>query len=204
MLFNKDQEYKKASYDYSSSNGSSVSSGSKYNNSSILSLSDQEGEKTPIREINNMDQVIITNTNYNKLNDVIENELKFDSSNSLANNPIKYPLPIVTIRLRGGKKSRQTYKSGLTWLWENGAINSIIKIKHINTYIYKLPANKAKYSTASGPYKTTHAVKVTFITPEFSIRKSYNTYISRWQRARKYRDRLWNYYRPWYDVTIRP
>ena len=97
MLFNKDQEYKKASYDYSSSNGSSVSSGSKYNNSSILSLSDQEGEKTPIREINNMDQVIITNKNYSKLNDVIENEPKIDNTNSLAKNPIKYPLPIVNI-----------------------------------------------------------------------------------------------------------
>ena len=105
MLFNKDQEYKKASYDYSSSNGSSVSSGSKYNNSSILSLSDQEGEKTPIREINNMDQVIITNTNYNKLNDVIENEVKVDSTNSLANNPVKYTLHITNITLRGGKKS---------------------------------------------------------------------------------------------------
>ena len=31
-------------------------------------------------------------------------------------------------------------------------------------------AKKAEYNTASGPYKTTHDVKVTFIMPQFSNR----------------------------------
>ena len=43
------------------------------------------------------------NTNTDKVNDAVDNELKFDSSNSLANNNMQYPLPTVNIRFRGGK-----------------------------------------------------------------------------------------------------
>ena len=43
---------------------------------------------------------------YNQLNYVVDEELEFYISISLANNPINGSLPIVTIRLRGGKKSR--------------------------------------------------------------------------------------------------
>ena len=41
-----------------------------------------------------------TNIKSNQVNYIIENELKFDIGNSLANNTIKYPLYIVTLSLR--------------------------------------------------------------------------------------------------------
>ena len=65
---------------------------------------------------------MITIINTNKLNEEIDNKLKFDGSNSLANNPLKYQLQLVTIRLRGIKKSRQTLKWGIsiTCLWDSG------------------------------------------------------------------------------------
>ena len=44
-----------------------------------------------------------TTIKYNKVNDVIDNELKFDSINSLANNPVKDALPITNISHRGSK-----------------------------------------------------------------------------------------------------
>ena len=112
-----------------------------------------------------------TNINYNQVNGVIENELKFDSSNSLANNPVKYPLPIVNLILRDGKKSRQNLKSGLTRLWDSGATNSMINCKHINPYRSKRRGKKVKYSTVDGPYTTIHDVKVPFSMTDFSIRK---------------------------------
>ena len=43
------------------------------------------------------------NTNTDKVNDAVDNELKFDCSNSLANNNMQSPLPTVNIRFRGGK-----------------------------------------------------------------------------------------------------
>ena len=55
-----------------------------------------------------MEQSDITNINNNQVNDGIDDELKFDSSNNLVNNPVQDPLPILTISLRGNKNSRQT------------------------------------------------------------------------------------------------
>ena len=51
-----------------------------------------------------MDHIVSTNMNYNHVNDVVCNELNFDSSNSLANNPVNRPQSIVTLSLREGKK----------------------------------------------------------------------------------------------------
>ena len=53
---------------------------------------------------------MITIINTNKLNEEIDNKLKFDGSNILANNTVKDQLQVVTIRLRGSKKSRHTLK----------------------------------------------------------------------------------------------
>ena len=47
----------------------------------------------------------------------------------------------------------------------------MINSKHINPYKYKLRAKKVEYNTTSGPYKTTHDVKVPFSMPKFSNRK---------------------------------
>ena len=55
-------------------------------------------------------------------------------------------------------------------MWYRGSTNSTINRKHINPYKSKIRSNKAEYSTASGPYRTTHDVKVPFIMPEFSRR----------------------------------
>ena len=73
-----------------------------------MSLSDLEGGNILGSEINNLDHVVSTNTKNNQVNDVIDNELKFDVIKILANNHVKYPLPILNISLRGGKKYRQT------------------------------------------------------------------------------------------------
>ena len=43
---------------------------------------------------------------YNKLNDVIKNELEFDSVSILSRNPINAPQPVVTVSLRGGTSYR--------------------------------------------------------------------------------------------------
>ena len=48
-----------------------------------------------------------TSSNTNKVNDIIDNELRFDSINSLLHNPLHDPLTMVTIILRGSKNSRK-------------------------------------------------------------------------------------------------
>ena len=51
-----------------------------------------------------------TNIKTNKVNYAMDNALEFDSSNSLDNDTVKDPLPIVTIILRGSKNYIQTLK----------------------------------------------------------------------------------------------
>ena len=104
-----------------------------------------------------------TNIKSNQVNDIIKNELKFDSINSLATNPVKGPLLIVTISLRDGKYSRKNLNSCLTCLWDSGSTASMIKCKNINPYKSNLRANKFKYRTTYGKYKATHDVKVPLI-----------------------------------------
>ena len=94
---------KKESYDSSISDTSSVYRNSDYNETSAFSINDQELENPSRREIFKLDHDFITNTKYNQVNDVINIELKFDRSNSLSKYPVNYPLPIVTVILRGGK-----------------------------------------------------------------------------------------------------
>ena len=60
------------------------------------------------REIIKLDHVVSTNIKTNQVNYAIENELKFDIINSLANNPVNDTLKMVAIILRVGKQSRQT------------------------------------------------------------------------------------------------
>ena len=64
-----------------------------------------------------MDHIVSTNIKTNQVDDAVDNELKFDGINSLSNNYVQDPLPMVTISLRVSKKSRQTLNSGLTLLW---------------------------------------------------------------------------------------
>ena len=118
-----------------------------------------------------MDHIVSTNIKTNQVDDAVDNELKFDGINSLSNNYVQDPLPMVTISLRVSKKSRQTLNSGLTLLWQIGSTDIMIKPNNVNPNNSKLRANKFQYNMAFGPYKTTHDVKVLFIMPQFSNRK---------------------------------
>ena len=51
--------------------------------------------------------------NKDQHNDAIENEPKFDSNLNLSSGT-KYPLPVVTVSLRGGKKHISMIVAGLT------------------------------------------------------------------------------------------
>ena len=55
------------------------------------------------REGNKLYQTVSTNIKSNQVNGGIDNELKFDSSNSLSNDYVNDTLPIVNISLRGRK-----------------------------------------------------------------------------------------------------
>ena len=95
------KKIKKASYYSPTIYGSSDSGDSESINSSILYLSNWEGE-TPLEgEINKLYNSVSTNIKSNQINDVINNELKFNSNNTLANNPVNDSSPIVTVILRG-------------------------------------------------------------------------------------------------------
>ena len=109
----------------------------------ISYLSAQEGENILKRGINKLEHIVSTNIKTYQVKDVIDNELKFDSSNGLDNNPLMYPLPVVTISLRVGKSYIQNLNSGLICLWYSGYTGSIINSMHINPYKSKLRANKA-------------------------------------------------------------
>ena len=121
--------------------------------------------------INNVEQIVSTNINTNLVDDVNDNELKFDSSNSLENNHVEDPLPVVIIGLRASKNYRQTLNSGLTFFWDIVSTDSMIKRNHVNHFKSKLRYNKVEYNTAYWLYKNTHDVKVPFSMPEFSNRK---------------------------------
>ena len=54
-------------------------------------------------EITDLGHLVSTNIKSDNVNDIIENELKFDIGNILANNPKKDPLYIVTLSLRVSK-----------------------------------------------------------------------------------------------------
>ena len=92
---------------------------------------------------NRLDHVASTNlVDHDQLNEVVDNELKFDSSSSLSNNPVKDALPIFTVSLIVVHKYRHTLNSGLTLLWYSGATDIMMNCKHLNPYQLKLKAKK--------------------------------------------------------------
>ena len=106
-------------------------------------------------------------TNKDKLNDVIYNELTFDTSRFNSSRVTREPLPLVTVTLRGGRKHRATIVAGITFLWDNGSTNSMIKIKHNKHYEHKIRYNKVEYITVAGIHCTTHDAKVPFVFRSF-------------------------------------
>ena len=81
--------------------------------------------------------------NNNQHNYGIEHYPKFDNIFSLSRGN-KYPLTVVPVILRGGKKQRAIMIAILTFLWDSGANCSMIKIKHTKHYEHKMRSNKAE------------------------------------------------------------
>ena len=102
--------------------------------------------------MNKLDQVVTDNkkTNKDQLNEAIYNEPTFDTSSFNSSSSTRYPLPVVTVTLQGGKKHRATNVAGLAFLWDSGANDSTIKRKHYKYYELKMRSNKLEYSTAAG------------------------------------------------------
>ena len=75
------------------------------------------------------------------------------------------------VSLREGKKQREKITYDLTFLWDSGATNRMIKRRHTKPSKQNMHSNKLEYITAAGPYYMIHDVKVSFCIPEFSIRK---------------------------------
>ena len=73
-------------------------------------------------------------TNKYQLNATINNEPTFDTNSFNLSSSTSNPLPVVTVSLLVGKKHISTYVSGLTCLWDSGATNSMINIKHTKHY----------------------------------------------------------------------
>ena len=105
--------------------------------------------------------------NKNQHDGIIEYEPKFDNKFILSSGT-KDPLPVVTVSLNRGKKQRATIITSLTCLWDIGATNSVIKIRHTKPYKRKISPNKVEYSTAVVPYCMTRGIKVTFCMPYIS------------------------------------
>ena len=76
-------------------------------------------------------------------------------------------VPVVTVSLRGGKKQRATMFSVLTWLWDSGDTNIMIKRWHTKPYKINMHCNRVEYSTFEGQYCTTCDAKVSLGMPEF-------------------------------------
>ena len=73
-----------------------------------------------------MDNVVTNNLKTNKyqINEAINNEPTFDTSNFNLSGGTSDPLPVVTVSLRGGKKRRATTVAGLTLLWDIGSLTA--------------------------------------------------------------------------------
>ena len=95
-------------------------------------------------------------------NDTIDNYPTPDKSGFNFSRGARYPLPVVTVPLQGGKIHRSTVVSGPTFLWDIRATDIMIKIRHTRHYELKMRSNRVEYSTAAGLYCTTHYFKLPF------------------------------------------
>ena len=102
-------------------------------------------------------------------NDAIYNEPTLDNSTFSLSTSTRDPLPVVTVSLGRGKKHRATVVAGLTCLWDSGATDSMIKIRHNKHYERKMRSNRVEYGTAADVYCTTHYVKVTFACQSYLV-----------------------------------
>ena len=86
-----------------------------------------------------LDQIVTNNIkNKNQCDEKTEHDPIFDNEFSLSSG-FKYHLPVVIVSLRGCKKHRATLISGITCMWDSGAIGSMI-----NTLFRKIGAQFPK------------------------------------------------------------
>ena len=69
-----------------------------------------------------------------QFNDAIYYDPKIDNTFSLCSVVCMYPLPVVTVNLRGDKKNRAKIISGLACLWDIRSTGGIINFKYANPY----------------------------------------------------------------------
>ena len=147
----------------SSKKGSNSSSDDSDSNSLLARNSSRDTFRRPARrkEMNILDHIVTENLKNNKyqINEAINSDPKFDTSNFNLSSGTSNPLLVVTVSIRGGNKHRATTVAGLTCLWDNGATNSTIKRRHTMHYKRNMRPNKAEYSIAAGAYCTTHALQ---------------------------------------------
>ena len=79
-----------------------------------------------------LDHVVTYNIkkNKDKLNYSIYNDPAFDTNSSNLSRGTRYPLPVVTVTLRGGKKRRATAVAGISCVRDSGATNIMIERNH--------------------------------------------------------------------------
>ena len=114
------------------------------------------------------------NNNKDQINESINSEPTFDTSNFNLSSGTSDPLPVVNVSIRGRKKHRAMTVAGLTCLWDSRDTDSIINRRHTKFYERKMWSNTVDYSTSAAVYCTTCDVKVPFCMPEFSSSKKIN------------------------------
>ena len=110
----------------------------------------------------------IVNSNLKEINQInggIELELKFYSNSKWSIFTNKYPLLVVTVRFIIGNEYRSTVVSRITYMWDRGSTNIMIKRKHTKPYERNLRSNQVEYITDAGSYFTPDYVKLTFCVP---------------------------------------
>ena len=162
-----------------SSKKTSVSSSDDWDYDSSLardSIWDKYRQPSGRKDINKLDHAVTENLkNYkDQSNEAINSETTFDNSSFNLSSGTSDPLPVVTVSLWWGKKHRATIVASIKCLWDSGATDSMIKIRHTKNYERKMWSKKVENSTAAGVYWNTHDVKVPFCMPEFSIRNIIN------------------------------
>ena len=95
--------------------------------------------------MNNLNHVVNTDIKIkDQCNDAIAYEPEFDNTFSLYRDSIRYPLSVVTVTLIVGKKNRSNVIYVLTFLWDSGATDSMIKRKYTRPYEYRMRSNKVE------------------------------------------------------------
>ena len=93
--------------------------------------------------MNNLYHIVNSNLKYIiQLNEIIEHEMKFDSTSNLSRCPNKDPLPVVTVGLVGCNNYRSTVVVIRTCMWYSLSTNSAIKRKYTNPYNHKFCSKK--------------------------------------------------------------